>query len=500
MKFKYLFSAVLASVLMVGCNDEELGTFDNIKIEESYLSLPSDGGSVELTINSTDAWEFVQYNDKWPNIIERNKDKSIKSQTPSWLTADKMSGAAGETKVKFTAAAFDGGREVEVKIKAGGNSQFVRIRQGSMVAVPVTCAEANASTEGKNVRVKGFVKSIYNTEYGNMYIYDETGEVHIYGTLDKEGKEKNFSSLKIEKGDEITVEGPVAYYNGNPQLKNVTVVEIKKSLIKIDDNKTSVSKEGGEISVKVAYKGKGVFPAIPEECGWIEYVGMEYRNGVPTKLEQSPADTAIVKFSVAANEGNTRECKIMFTSYKAEKNDEGKLEVASSDAVFTVSQELGLNFAPLPFEESFKSGMGSFTINDVLLPAGSTYVWKSDSSNGYMKATSFIKPNNLESESWLVSPYIDLTAENPTLSFTHALKFLNDDKFEDHISVWARTLDGEWSELTGYTYPTGDSWTFVESGSIDLKAYAGTKFQFAFKYVGSTSAAPTWEIKNVSVK
>lgn len=101
MKLKYLFSAVLASVLMVGCNDEDLGTFDNIKIEESYLSLPSDGGSVELTINSTDAWEFVQYNDKWPNIIERNKDKSIKSETPSWLTADKCLDLLGRLKLSL---------------------------------------------------------------------------------------------------------------------------------------------------------------------------------------------------------------------------------------------------------------------------------------------------------------------------------------------------------------------------------------------------------------
>ena len=60
------------------------------------------------------------------------------------------------------------------------------------------------------------------------------------------------------------------------------------------------------------------------------------------------------QFSVAANEGNNRECKIIFTSYKAEKKDDGKLEVVSSDAVFTVNQELGLNFAPLPFEETFR--------------------------------------------------------------------------------------------------------------------------------------------------
>ena len=152
-------------------------------------------------------------------------------------------------------------------------------------------------------------------------------QVNAYNPfMDMDEFEKNFSSLKIEVGDEITVEGPVAYYNGNPQLKNVTVVKIKKSLIKIDDNKTTVSKDGGEIAVRVAYKGKGVFPAIPEDCDWIEYVGMEYKNGVPTKLEQSPADTAIVKFSVAANEGNNREPKV-FLMDEPLSNLDAKLRV-----------------------------------------------------------------------------------------------------------------------------------------------------------------------------
>lgn len=493
MKLKYLFSTILAAALLVGCNDEEFGTLDNITLSESYLSISSAGGNAELTINATEAWEFVVDNN-WPEVITTDKEGNVK-KTPSWLSADKMSGAEGETKVTFSADKYEGGREIEIKIKVGKNTQFVRVRQGSMTAVTMTCAEANASPEGKKVRVKGVCAEIANTTYGNWYIQDETGKVYIYGTLDKDGKEKNFSSLGLEIGDVVTVEGPVSPYNGNPQLKNVTVIKIEKSLIKIiGSSTTTVSKDGGEITVKAAYKGNGVFPAIPEDCDWVKYESMEYKNGIPTKLEQSPADTAIVKFSVAANEGNTRDCTIKFSSYKTDE----KQNVSSSDAVFTVTQELGLNFVTLPFEETFKSGMGSFTINDVILPTGSTYVWKSD-SNGYMKGSSYVK-TNLVSESWLVSPLIDFSGEAATLSFSHALNYVNNDKPEDHISVWARTLDGEWSELTGYTYPSGKGWTFVESGSIDLKAYAGTKFQFAFKYVGSTTAAPTWEIKNVSVK
>ena len=488
MKLRYLFSAILASALLVGCNEEELGTLGNITLDESYLSIPNAGGSTVLTVSATDAWEFVT-NDTWPDVIKREKDGSIKSQTPSWLAADKMSGAAGETKVTFSAEAFEGGRELELTIKVGDNSQFVRVRQGSMTAVTVTCAEANASPEGKNVRVKGVCTSIANTTYGNWYLEDETGSVYIYGTLDKKGAEKNFTSLGIELGDEVTVEGPVGSYKGSPQLVNVTVINIKKSLIKVVNTSTTIAKKGGEFSVKVAYKGNGVFPSVPEDCDWVKYVGMDYVKGVPTKIEPSPADTAVAKFTVAANEGAARSCDIKFASYKGSD---------SSDGTFTVSQEIGLSFATLPFEEAFKGSLGSFTINDVILPTGSTYVWKSD--NSYVKASSYVNKTNLASESWLISPFIDLAAETPTLSFSHALNYVNSDNPEDHISVWARTLDGEWSELTGYAYPSGKNWTFVESGSIDLKAYAGTKFQFAFKYVGSTTAAPTWEIKNVSVK
>lgn len=380
MKLRYLFSAILASALLVGCNEEELGTLGNITLDESYLSIPNAGGSTVLTVSATDAWEFVT-NDTWPEVIKRNSDGSIKSQTPSWLVADKMSGAAGETKVTFSAEAFEGGRELELTIKVGENSQFVRVRQGSMTAVTVTCAEANVSPEGKNVRVKGVCTSIANTTYGNWYLEDETGSVYIYGTLDKKGAEKNFTSLGIELGDVVTVEGPVGSYKGSPQLVNVTVISIKKSLIKIVNPSATVSKDGGEVSVKVAYKGNGVFPSVPEDCDWVKYVGMSYVKGVPTKIEPSPADTAVVKFTVAPNSDDARNCEVKLASYKGKD---------SSDGTFTINQDSGLLLFTLPFEESFKNGKGSFTIENVLLPTGSTYVWSEDTNYGCMKASSFV--------------------------------------------------------------------------------------------------------------
>lgn len=496
MKFKYLFSAIAASlVLLSGCTkDESLGSLDNIKLSETFLTIDAKGGTAELTIDATEDWTFQTISKTWPEVVSEVDGQKV--TTPSWLSVDKMSGAAGQTKVTFTAGSSDTGRELSLSIKVGTNMQYLKVRQGSLDPVDLTCKdiEEGKVTVGANYKMKGTVTQLGNyASYGAFYINDGTSTTtaQVYSSTD----ESKAAYPTLEVGDYVEFSGTWSSYKN---FENVEISELKKCLIKIDDNKATVTKAGGEIAVKVAYKGSGVFLAVPEDCDWIEYVGMEYKNGTHTKLDQSPADTAIVTFSVAANEGNSRECEIKFSSYQTEKID-GEWEVSSSDATFMITQEMGLNVAPLPFEETFKSGQGSFTINNVILPTGSTYVWSYD-KYGYMKASSYVNKTNLVSEAWLISPYIDLAAENPTLSFSHALNYINNDKPEDHISVWVRTLDGEWSELTGYTYPTGKSWSFVESGSIDLKAYAGTTFQFAFKYVGSTTAAPTWEVKNVKVK
>ena len=64
--------------------------------------------------------------------------------------------------------------------------------------------------------------------YGNWMLKDATGEILIYGTLDAEGKTKNFSSLGIEVGDIVTVEGPKKTYNTTVELVDVKVIAIEK--------------------------------------------------------------------------------------------------------------------------------------------------------------------------------------------------------------------------------------------------------------------------------
>lgn len=119
-----------------------------------------------------------------------------------------------------------------------------------------------------------------------------------------------------------------------------------------------------------------------------------------------------------------------------------------------------------------------------------------------MKASSYVGGKNLESESWLVSPEIDLTkVKAAALSFEHAMNFVRSDNVADHIFVYAKNAaDAAWTLLTVPTYPDGKSWTFVESGDINLKNFVGFKMQIAFKYVGATTAAPTYEVRNLIIK
>lgn len=156
----------------------------------------------------------------------------------------------------------------------------------------------------------------------------------------------------------------------------------------------------------------------------------------------------------------------------------------------------------LIFEEKFTANEGDFTIKNVTLPEGSSYVWKWEqyqTNPPYMKASAYVGGSNKASESWLISPAINLSdATKATLVFKHAHKFGVDKTKE--LTLWATEAGKEaWEQLTIPNYGSGESWTMVSSGNIDLSKYAGKEVQVGFKYVSTTEGAPTWEVNDVQV-
>lgn len=149
-------------------------------------------------------------------------------------------------------------------------------------------------------------------------------------------------------------------------------------------------------------------------------------------------------------------------------------------------------------DESFATSQGKFTIDDKQLPEGSDYVWIHGTYQGtsFMKASAFVGGAKKASESWLVSPELSLAdVKSAVLSFEHAHNYAG--TASEELTLWITETSAEnWKQLTIDKY--GEQFKFV-AVSVDLASYLGKTVKFAFKYVSTTSAAATWEIKNVKV-
>ncbi len=158
------------------------------------------------------------------------------------------------------------------------------------------------------------------------------------------------------------------------------------------------------------------------------------------------------------------------------------------------------------FNESFATSQGDFTIQNVYLPEGLNYVWAFSSEYSCMKASAYLG-HAFESESWLISPSIDLNGyASALLSFEHAYKY--GANHTEEMTLWVSTdyesglpSTATWTQIDIPTYPGGTNFTFVSSGDIDVSSYLGTgNFHFAFRYTSTDAAAATWEVKNVLIK
>ena len=150
----------------------------------------------------------------------------------------------------------------------------------------------------------------------------------------------------------------------------------------------------------------------------------------------------------------------------------------------------------------FTANQGEFTVDNKVLPEGMASVWTWASASYGMKASAYMNNTTLASESWLISPVLDLSkATSCSLSFEQAANKFNSQ--ENYIAACKVMVKEEsatsWSELTCEGLPNGTSWTFVQT-TANLNAYDGKKIQIAFAYTSTDAVAGTWEILNFAIK
>ena len=309
MKLKYFIPSLVAVVaaIFTGCSKDNDPTYlDAIRVSQSYVALSTNGGSTSIDIQAKGSWTV--------------------SGAPEWLSVSPASGT-GDGSITFSADAAEG-RTCSVSISCEGETQIINVIQGLVSIENATCAEVLAGPDSKTYQVTGVVTSIANTTYGNWYLNDGTGEVYIYGTLDAKGAEKNFSSLGIEVGDQVTVQGPKTTYNGTVELVNVTVVKIVKSLIKVDSLTVDgvVSSElpvaGGEITAHLTCKGTGVAVEIPAEAK--EWLGV---------TSSTVGTNPTVTFYAKNNEGGDREATVTFKTTDGSKEYTSQATITQKGAI-----------------------------------------------------------------------------------------------------------------------------------------------------------------------
>jgi len=165
----------------------------------------------------------------------------------------------------------------------------------------------------------------------------------------------------------------------------------------------------------------------------------------------------------------------------------------------------GLDLGGSGISEAIYSGLESssdFTFENIVLPSAASYIWIWDQSYKYLKASAFVSGTSYASDSWAISPTIDLTGYvGVKAEFQHCVnKFPDLDFAKSAVSLNIREVGGEWENIPLTIFSDNNSWSFVaESVSIPAK-YNGKKIQLGFHYTSQDEKSGTWEVKMLTVR
>jgi hypothetical protein len=133
--------------------------------------------------------------------------------------------------------------------------------------------------------------------------------------------------------------------------------------------------------------------------------------------------------------------------------------------------------------------------------------WSASSfgTDKFAKISGFVSSTNQNSESWLISPALNLSAaSNPILTFRTAAKFSG-----NPLEVWVSSnytsgLPGTatWTQLSGFALSPNNpgSYLWTASGVISLSSFKQNNVRIAFKYKSTTSGSTTYEVDDVLVR
>lgn len=204
-----------------------------------------------------------------------------------------------------------------------------------------------------------------------------------------------------------------------------------------------------------------------------------------------------------------------------EYNYDGLLWIANTGIIeesmsFALSQGWQANLSTYYKQAVAGDGnMGKITLHHYNLEEGISYIWAFDNLYG-MKGTAY-KSGAHYGEGWFVLPAIKLkNSTSPALSFDNAMNYgptIEDGRLEqatvwvstDYVddaqtATWTQLPWAPWDDEKGIGLPDANSWTFYNSGRMDLSPWNNQTIYIGFRYKSEPGqTCSTWEVKNILV-
>ena len=492
MKYKSLFALAAASLTMVfACQKTtELGPEEiSLNPAETTHEFPEEGGEYVVELTATIDWSVQGYDEDAQTWLSINPSSGKASASPQTITIKAMANDRADRKADLV---FYGNimHKAELTVTQKGP-------EGEYAGMTIAEFIEKADTENEYM-LTGVVGDIATSEkYWGFSLKDETGTISCpFIGADAE----EFKAMDIHTGDKVSIKGVYEFYSSKSehQLSDGTVESHEP--LDLESIQT--------VTVQQFLEAKDMF-TMYRMTGTV--TGSINANFASFDLEDETGTVYVYTVNNASEYGQKLKSGDKVTIRGAYTEYNGKDEVVdctieSHEQGQGGGEEPGEDPDPVPgdwiYSNSFNKGIGDFTIDNKVMNDPLTWVWNHDASYQCMKASAYVNNTNYESESWLISPVIDLSGKTSAyLTFEHATNFFNTSTLGDDASVYAKEEGaGDWTKVTGVTYPSSQGWTFVDAGDIDISAYAGKKMQFAFVYKSSSSKAGTWEVKNVVVK
>ena len=357
----------------------------------------------------------------------------------------------------------------------------------------------------------------YSVNRDSFPIYDFVDEYNAT-CVDASGREFNL-------GDTVIGFGALTYY------KNYNVYEFKSGCYLLEHRPLKTKANAAPKKAAAAANGKktalyqysngrwaaykhetATVVAIPEDV--YSAVGYTYlldknKNVMTTFLAQeypyAQAGQAYTVVYVATKEGAYKAIEFVYDGSAFVEN----LGISLATSTFSLSDVWG---STIYYKQAIAgdADQGKLVIQDVKKDDALSYIWQFTSAYG-MKATAYIAPTNYESESWVVTPAIDLSrAKMPQLSFDQARRYgvefikecfvmVSTDYAGDVTQCTWTHVPFNQDEEGAYIVPDGSSWTFMSTGKMDLTEWVGQQVYIGFKYTSSAAGSATWEFKNLLV-